>query len=141
MIDSLMRTRYASAMNNFALLLLRIAAGLGLASHGYNAVVNGGVEAIEGFAGFLESMGFPAPIAFAWIAKSTELAGGICVAIGLFTRPAALLCAVTMLVAILTAHLGDSFDQWELALLYCVAMTVIAMTGAGKYSIGAKRND
>ena len=140
LIDSLTRARYASGMNNFALLLLRITVGLGLASHGYNSVVNGGVEAIEGFAGFLESMGFPAPIAFAWIAKSTELAGGVCVAIGLFTRPAALLCAVTMLVAILTAHLGDSFDQWELAFLYCAAMTVIVMSGPGTHSIDSKRN-
>ncbi|MDG2309986.1 MAG: DoxX family protein [Planctomycetota bacterium] len=134
-------------MNDFALLLLRIVAGLGLASHGYNAIVNGGVEAIEGFAGFLGSLGFPAPMAFAWIAKGTELVGGVCVAVGLLTRPAAFLCAATMFIAMLTAHRGDPFEEWELALLYFAAMAVIAMTGPGKYSIvwdafarDAKRN-
>jgi putative oxidoreductase len=124
-------------MNDFALLLLRIVAGLGLASHGYNAIMNGGVES---FAGFLESLGFPAPLAFAWIAKTTELVGGVCVAVGLLTRPAALLCAATMFIAMLTAHLGDPFEKWELALLYFAAMAVIAMSGSGKYSIDAKRN-
>ena len=127
-------------MNDLALLLLRIVAGLGLASHGYNAIVNGGVEAIEGFAGFLESLGFPAPMAFAWIAKGTELVGGVCVAVGLLTRPAALLCAATMFIAMLTAHLGDPFEEWELALLYFAAMAVISMSGSGRYSIDAKRN-
>ena len=127
-------------MNDFALLLLRIVAGLGLASHGYNAIVNGGVEAIEGFAGFLGSLSFPAPLAFAWIAKTTELVGGVCVAVGLLTRPAALLCAATMFIAMLTAHLGDPFEKWELALLYFAAMAVIAMSGSGRYSIDAKRN-
>lgn len=124
-------------MNDLALLLLRIVAGLGLASHGYNTIVNGGVE---GFAGFLESLSFPAPLAFAWIAKTTELVGGVCVAVGLLTRPAALLCAATMFIAMLTAHLGDPFEKWELALLYFAAMAVIAMSGSGKYSIDAKRN-
>ena len=127
-------------MNDLALLLLRIVAGLGLASHGYNAIVNGGVEAIEGFAGDLESLSFPAPLAFAWIAKTAELVGGVCVAVGLLTRPAALLCAATMFIAMLTAHLGDPFEKWELALLYFAAMAVISMSGSGKYSIDAKRN-
>jgi putative oxidoreductase len=102
--------------------------------------VNGGVEAIEGFAGFLGSLSFPAPLAFAWIAKTAELVGGVCVAVGLLTRPAALLCAATMFIAMLTAHLGDPFEKWELALLYFAAMAVIAMSGSGKYSIDAKRN-
>ena len=127
-------------MSDFALLLLRIIAGLGLASHGYNTVVDGGVEAIEGFAGFLGSLDFPAPLAFAWIAKTTELVGGVCVAVGLLTRPAALLCAATMFIAMLTAHLGDPFEKWELALLYFAAMAVIAMSGSGRYSVDAKRN-
>jgi putative oxidoreductase len=100
-------------MSDFALLLLRIIAGLGLASHGYIAIVNGGVEAIEGFAGFLESLDFPAPLDFAWIAKTTELVGGVCVTIGLLTRPAALMCAATMFIAMLTAHLGDPFEKWS----------------------------
>ena len=126
-------------MSDYALLLLRIIAGLGLASHGYNAIVNGGVEAIESFAGLLESLDFPAPLAFAWIAKTTELVGGVCVAVGLLTRPAALLCAATMLIAMLTAHLGDPFEKWELALLYFAALAVIAMSGSGKYSVDAKR--
>ncbi|MFT7517380.1 MAG: putative oxidoreductase [Myxococcota bacterium] len=126
-------------MSDFALLLLRVVAGFGLATHGYQKIVEGGFEGVEGFADYLESLGIPAPLASAWISKTVELVGGACIIVGLFTRPAAILCAITMLVAILTAHLGDPFAKWELALLYFATMTAIALLGSGKYSIDAKR--
>jgi putative oxidoreductase len=126
-------------MSDHALLILRLAAGLGLASHGYVAIVDGGVDAIENFADYLESLDLPAPLILAWAAKITELAGGTLVALGFITRPAAFMCAATMLVAMLTAHLGDPLTKWELALLYFASMSVISMCGAGRYSLDAKR--
>jgi|TARA_B100001540_G_C15259801_1_gene396495 putative oxidoreductase len=125
-------------MNSLALLILRIAAGVGLATHGYPTIMGDG--GIEGFAKYLESMDFPMPLICAWAAKGSELIGGACVAIGLFTRPCALLCAVTMLVAILTTHLGDEFKEWELALAYLAMMTTILITGPGRLSIESWRN-
>ena len=123
-------------MNNLALLILRITAGIGLATHGYPKIMGGGME---DFAGYLESMDFPMPIICAWAAKGSELFGGICVAIGLFTRPCALLCAITMLIAILTTHLGDEFKNWELALAYLAMMTTILITGPGRLSLESWR--
>ncbi|MBC8371866.1 MAG: DoxX family protein [Planctomycetes bacterium] len=126
-------------MNDYALLTLRLAAGIGLASHGYSAVIDGGPEAIEQFAGFLGSLDFPQPLIFAWVAKLTELIGGVLVALGAFSRISSFLCAVTMLTAILTAHLGDEFSKWETAFLYLAAMSTILVAGAGRISIDAKR--
>src|SRR5687767_2865037 len=41
----------------------------------------------------VEKMNFPAPTAFAWAAALTEFLGGLLLAAGLLTRPAALLLA------------------------------------------------
>ncbi|MDP6964106.1 MAG: DoxX family protein [Planctomycetota bacterium] len=126
-------------MSNIGTALLRVTFGLGLASHGYQAVVVGGVDAINDFASFLEHLGYPAPVVCAWTAKLTELIGGVFVAIGILTRPCAFLCSITMLMAILTAHFGDPFEKWELALLYFSVFTFIVIAGPGKFSIDARR--
>jgi putative oxidoreductase len=136
-------------MSSTALLVLRLAAGLGLAVHGYQKVISGTdfsewpwqFEAMNGFAGWLDSLGVPLPHLAAWIAKLSELVGGVCVALGFFTRPAAFFAAVTMAIAILVAHLGDPFGDWELAALYFAAMTAIMFSGPGEYSLDAKRRD
>lgn len=126
-------------MNDYALLSLRLAAGIGLATHGYTTIVDGGMEAIEGFAAYLDSLNFPRPTVFAWAAKASELVGGALVALGLLTRPAAFMCAITMLIAMLTAHMGEPFAKWELALLYFAIMIALTFSGAGKYSLDARR--
>lgn len=119
-------------MSSAGLLVLRIGAGLGLATHGYQTIFESG---IDGFAGYLESLQFPMPAAMAWTAKLSELVGGVLVAVGWFSRVAALFAASTMAVAILTAHLGDPFKDWELAALYCAAMLTVMLAGPGKLSI------
>jgi len=48
-------------------------------------------QLVDGLAG----MGFPLPVVFAWLAGGSEFFGGILIAVGLFTRPAALFLGVT----------------------------------------------
>jgi putative oxidoreductase len=92
--------------------------------------------------------GFPAPAREGtpeWItygAGSIELLGGVLVMIGLFTRPAALLCSGTMAVAYWMVHgLQDPFplnNGGELAALYCFAFLFIACRGAGIWSVDGR---
>src|SRR5882757_6842230 len=51
---------------------------------------------------FGEELKFPFPLAMAFLAKGSELAGGIFVLAGFLTRPAAALICFTMLVATVT---------------------------------------
>ncbi len=118
------------------LLILRLFLGLGLVAHGYQKFFLFG---ISGFAGFLEKMGAPAPYASAWLSASTELAGGLLIALGLFTRPAAVPLAINMVVAAFLAHSGyfitNAPPGREYALNLAAAFVALALTGAGQYSI------
>ena len=83
----------------------------------------------------VQSMGFPLPVLFAWAAALSEFIGALCIALGLFTRPAAAFLAFTMGVAAFVVHAQDSFDKKELALLYFVSSLLILFIGAGKFSL------
>jgi putative oxidoreductase len=141
---------------DFALLVLRLA-GLGLAIfHGWGKLSRllGGDDR---FAQGLAEMGLPLPVVFAWAAALAETVGGTLVTLGLFTRVAAALCGITMLVAALVRHhaldllfvkLGlmdvppERLTAWgnpELALVYLAIFLAVALAGPGALSIDAVR--
>jgi putative oxidoreductase len=92
-----------SPLADFGLLLGRASVGLLLAfGHGLGKVRNP-----AGMAGPLEKMGVPMPTVSSWLATIAEFGGGLLLALGLLTRPAAFLIACTMTVAVLTAHRND----------------------------------
>lgn len=118
---------------HLGLLLLRLIAGLSLAfAHGL-----GKIPPAEGFVGMLGGMGIPAAGLFAWLSGFAEFFGGLLLAAGLLTRPAAALIFINMLVAVLTAHGGQPFGKWELALLYGAIGLAFVFTGAGRYGLDA----
>lgn len=130
-------TRFLSAQNkntsynDYAILMLRVFIGLTMAfSHGL-----GKVPPPDMLVSGLESMGFPMPLFFAWAASLAEFAGGILLALGLLTRPAALSMTITMAVAAFVAHAADPFAKKEMALLYLVTSAFICLVGAGKISL------
>ena len=117
---------------DIGLLWLRLFTGLGIATHGYGKVFGGHMDKmVEGVA----AMGFPAPGFFAWAAALSEFAGGILLALGLFTCPAALFIFITMAVAVFIKHGGDPLKVKELALAYLVASGAIKLLGPGKFSL------
>ncbi|HEX2690746.1 MAG TPA: DoxX family protein [Kofleriaceae bacterium] len=84
-----------------------------------------------------------------WFGGIIELIGGILIALGLFTRPAALLASGTMAVAYFQFHWKLAMDHWkflpavnggELAVLYCFVFLVFAVSGAGSFSIDRLRS-
>ena len=114
------------------LLVLRVLAGAGIAYHGYGKVFGGHMDR---FAAGVAAMGLPLPGFFAWAAALSELVGGICLALGLGTRMAALLILATMLVAAFGKHAGDPFGKRELALMYGTAALTLLLTGPGKMAL------
>ncbi len=113
--------------------LLRVTAGLALAlAHGL-----GKIPPSEGFISNVEGFGFPAPLLFAWLSATAEVAGGFLLALGLLTRPAALLIVINMTVAFFLAHAGGPFGEREKALLFGVIALFYLLAGAGRYSLDA----
>ena len=92
---------------------------------------------MEGFTQGVAAMGFPAPEVFAWAAALSEFAGGILLALGLFTRWAALFVFMTMFVAVFIKHADDPLKKKELAMAYWSATGALACLGAGKFSFDA----
>ena len=120
----------AAPLEDVALLLLRLFVGLSMAlAHGW-----GKIPPSTGFIGFVESLGFPAPALFAWLAALGEFVGGLLLAAGLLTRFAALNIIITMGVAAFMAHASDGFAKQELPLLYLIACVFFLVSGGGKFS-------
>ncbi|MEM8895314.1 MAG: DoxX family protein, partial [Bacteroidota bacterium] len=112
-------------------LVLRMFAGLSMAfGHGL-----GKVPPSEGFVNMLDGQGLPLAIVFAWAAGLSEFLGGLFVAVGFATRPAALFMTLTMLYAGLIHHGDDPFSSKEKALLYAAIGLFYAIRGAGNISV------
>lgn len=119
-----------SAWGDVALLVLRVAAGIGLFTHGRMKL-----PPPERFVGMVGGLGFPLPELFAWCAALAESVGALLLAVGLLTRPAGAAIAVTMGVAFFGAHRNDAFSVKELAMLYGVIGLAFLLLGAGRLSL------
>ena len=80
-----------------------------------------------------------------WWAGVIEIVVGLLVALGLFTRIAALLGSGTMAFAYFTEHQPNGLlpiqNGGELAVLYCFAFLLIAFAGAGAFAVFGRRRD
>ena len=115
------------------LLLFRVFVGLALAfGHGL-----GKLPPSERFLAGVVEMGFPAPLLFGWAAALSEFVGGLLIAVGLMTRPAAVFAGITLSVAAFIRQAGDPFVEVEKALLFLASMVLLLLMGAGRYSVDA----
>jgi putative oxidoreductase len=75
-----------------------------------------------------------------WWAAVIELVGGALVALGLFTRTAALICSGSMAYAYFSVHQSSALlpidNGGEPAVMFCWAFLLIACLGPGAYSLG-----
>ena len=134
----LLRTLFIQGVGDtemWASLILRVGLGLALISHGYPKLF----KTFGQFSGYVASLKWPAPKLFALLAGLTEFAGGILLALGLWTKPVALIVAVYFLLTILTAHKGQKFQSgWELAFMYLLtALTLWALNSSGIWALGS----
>lgn len=118
-------------------LLLRVILALMLLFHGVSKLI-GGVGFI---AGMLEKAGLPG--AFGYLVYVGEVIAPLMILFGVYTRVAALVVAVNMIVALLLVHTGEFFSLnetggWALELqgMYLGGALAVALLGAGRYSAG-----
>lgn len=125
--------RIESASAHIGLTILRVYTGLSMAfAHGL-----GKMPPSDGFIEGTGAMGFPLPAVFAWLAGLSEFGGGLLLALGLMTRPAAFFMGSTMFVAAFIRHGDDPFSSQEKALLFFFIAVTFIFVGAGKYGVDA----
>jgi putative oxidoreductase len=111
---------------------LRVIAGFMFSLHGVQKILNE-----------LTTRASPEMWSQPWFGGVIELVGGALIALGLFTRPAALIASGTMAVAYIQFHwkleLGERFfpivNGGELAALYCFVFLWFAVRGPGPVSL------
>lgn len=119
---------------DFGLLILRLAAGLTMASqHGIGKLQN----LINGNIQFADPIGIGVTTSL-FLAGMAEFFCAIAVSLGILTRLMSLPVAFTMFVAAFIVHANDLFERKELAILYLVIFLTLMLTGAGRYSLDAK---
>lgn len=81
---------------------------------------------------FFSNLGIPFPELNAWLVAATEFFGGIAFLLGFLGRLAAIPVGVTMVVAILTAHLEGGWNYPFLILACCL---LLVQAGSGPLSL------
>lgn len=135
-------TRLASTNAGIAPLAVRIPVGIIFAAHGAQKLFGWfGGYGLAGTGQFMESIGLSPGTLMAALAGGAEFFGGLALLIGLAVRPASVVLAFTMLIAIFSAHitkglfLANGGYEYALALL---AVTVgLVISGAGRVSVDA----
>jgi putative oxidoreductase len=122
--------------------LVRFFAGIILVPHGAQKLFEwfGGSQA--GAAGFLNKVGVVPGEFWVIVLGGVEFFGGLLIAIGLLTRPAALGALIVMIVAIVAVNAGPGFfwnkGGYEYPLLWGIIFFAIFLKGGGKLSIDSK---
>jgi putative oxidoreductase len=126
----------------FAMILLRLIAGLAVAAHGAQKLFGFfGGGGLSGTRTFFTGLGFRTPLAMAIAAGVGELAGGLLFALGLATPLATLALVVVMLNAIGTVHWRKGFFNsaggYEYNLLVIATALAVTAGGPGHFSLDA----
>jgi uncharacterized membrane protein YphA (DoxX/SURF4 family) len=120
-------------------LILRLTLGVLMLLHGVGKISSGAVAIL----GLMTKMGLPPVLGY--LVYVGEVLAPLLLIVGLWTRPAALLVAINMVVAVLlvhTAQLGELTKNggWALELqgFYLFTAVAVALLGAGRFSVGGE---
>jgi putative oxidoreductase len=118
---------------------LRLGAGVIFTAHGAQKLFGWyGGYGLEGTAGWMASIGLEPGMLMAAMAGSAEFFGGLLLVTGLLVRPAALILALTMLVAIVIVHMENglfmSNNGYEFGLALLAISVALVFRGAGSLS-------
>lgn len=123
--------------------LIRVTTGLLLIPHGAQKLFGwfGGYGLTATGQYFESTLGMSPGVLFAALAGLIEVFGGLALALGLLTRPAALVVAVFMAVA-LSVHIPNGFF-WtaggiEYPLMWGLLAVAVFLRGGGPYSLDAR---
>jgi putative oxidoreductase len=127
----------SASTDDIGKLVLRVALAVFLLFHGVSKLI-GGVGFITGM---LAKAGLPP--ALGNLVYIGEVIAPLLILLGLWTRAAAMVVAINMIVALLLVHTSQFFTMsqtggWALELqgFYFFSAIVVALLGAGRFSIG-----
>lgn len=92
---------------------------------------------MEEFVAFMAAFNFPAPQILAPLSVYAQLIAGALLALGLFTRWAALVIAFNFVVGVVGVHWEQTFREWWPAIVLVGIGLLYAAKGAGRWSIDA----
>src|SRR6266436_4210538 len=124
--------KFLNKFQPFGLAILRAVLALIFIYHGYPKLVRADAAMRE----FFVQHGFPGY--FVGLAGTLECIGGGLLLIGLFTRPAALLLAAEMLIAIWKVkmvHGVFAVNEYQFELALAAACVALATVGPGSFSV------
>jgi putative oxidoreductase len=121
---------------DWGITVLRIIVGVVFFVHGMQKIFMIG---IPGVGGFFTQLGIPAPELMAIVVTAVETLGGLALIAGALTRWVAIPLAITMLVAIFTAHLSSGFfvnnGGYEFALTLLAGSVALVLAGSGAMAV------
>ena len=127
-------------LEDIAKLLLRVSLGLLLLLHGVAKISNG----IDPILGAVAQAGFPAALAYGVYVG--EVIAPVLLIMGIWTRAAAIVVAINMVVAVALMHQADlgslsNSGGWalELQAFYFVSAVAVALLGPGRLAAGGER--
>lgn len=115
---------------NSCLLILRVAVGLFMLTHGFSKLqmlMSGDIKFADPF-----GIGVTPSLILSVFA---EFFCSILLILGLATRLASIPLIINMLVAVFYAHAADPFARKELPLMYLLFFLTFLILGAGRYSV------
>ncbi len=122
-----------------ALLVVRLVLGILILLHGISKLPPPPAE----IAGILTKMNLPAALSYG--VYLGEIVAPVLIIIGVWTRLAALVMVINMVVAILLVHLPQLLKlnpeggyELELQAMYLFTALALMLTGAGRYSVGGR---
>ena len=124
--------RVLDRLQPMALLVLRLSLGASMLGHGYLKVFHG----LSQHAHMVAGLGFPAWLGY--VSAFTEFLGGIALLLGVFTRIAAVLVCVDMIVAIWKVHWHNGLFSpagFEFPLALAAIAFALIFFGAGAISL------
>jgi putative oxidoreductase len=134
---------FGGTHNGVDTLLLRLVVGAVFFAHGAQKLFGWfGGYGLDGVAGWMDSVGLSPGYPLAVMAGSAEFFGGILLILGLLTRPAAAILALTMAVAVFWVHWSAGFfamnNGYEYALVLMIASIALAISGGGRFALDRK---
>ncbi len=126
--------------SGFQSLVLRVPVGIILMAHGSQKLFGlFGGYGLEGTGQWMDSLGMHPGYLMALMAGSAEFFGGMGLLLGLLTRVAGAVTAFTMVVAILSVHIGNGLfmdnNGWEYALSLLAVTVALVIQGGGRFSL------
>ena len=127
----LLGSRYETGTAAFLVALLRAAAGVVFVTIGTGKFVDHAAEVAD-----FRHYGIPAPDVAVWLTGSVEVLCGLLLVVGLLTRPAAALLALTLVGAVSTAgRIDGGLFHLGVGPALLVVMLLLLWLGAGRPSV------